>query len=448
MERKEPSMTEKPGAKLSLREAMLPTKVRDWRAKLSVKAKEERRYRFYSLYGLVSHRETLKAAWAQVRANGGAAGVDGQTIGQIEKEGEDSFIEKLACELQEKTYRTGAVRRVYIEKANGKLRPLGIPNIRDRVVQTAVVLIMEPIFEADFLECSHGFRPGRKGHDALGQIREQLRVGRTTVYDADMEGFFDSIPHDKLMACVRMRVVDGSVLRLIEQWLKAAVEERDENGKPKRKRNDKGTPQGGVVSPLLANIYLHWFDHVFHAKSGPAHWAKAVLVRYADDFVILSRETSEQLVTFIETKLESWLGLKLNREKTRIKDLRKSGESLDFLGYSFRLERDKYGRKLKYWNMSPSGKTVIKEREKIRRIIHKSKSHQPLPELIGELNAHLRGWANYFRPGHSRKAFRQINSYVREKLERHLQRRSQRAWKPKGAESAYEYFARMNLIYL
>ena len=448
MERKEPSMTEKPGAELSLREAMLPAKVRDWRAKLSVKAKEERGYRFYSLYGLVSHRETLRAAWAQVRANGGAAGVDGQTIEQIEKEGEDSFIEKLACELQEKTYRTGAVRRVYIEKANGKLRPLGIPNIRDRVVQTAVVLILEPIFEADFLDCSHGFRPGRKAHDALGQIREQLRVGRTTVYDADMEGFFDSIPHDKLMACVRMRVVDGSVLRLIEQWLKAAVEERDENGKPRRKRNDKGTPQGGVVSPILANIYLHWFDHVFHAKTGPAHWAKAVLVRYADDFVILSREASEQLVTFIETKLESWLGLKLNREKTRIKDLRKSGESLDFLGYNFRLSRDQYGRKLKYWNMSPSGKTVIKEREKIRRIINKSKSHQPLPELIGELNAHLRGWANYFRPGHSRKAFRQINSYVREKLERHLQRRSQRAWKPKGAESAYEYFARMNLIYL
>jgi RNA-directed DNA polymerase len=267
---------------------MLPPKLRDWRAKLSAKAKQEKRFRFYSLYGLVSHPETLREAWTQVRANAGSAGVDGVTIEEIEKEGEDAFLEKLAGELKEKTYRTGAVRRVYIPKANGKMRPLGIPNIRDRVVQAAVLLILEPIFESDFLECSHGFRPGSSAHDALEVIGENLAQGRCTVIDADMEGYFDSIPHDKLMACVRMRVVDGSVLRLIKQWLDAPVEERDGNGKIQRRRNKQGTPQGGVISPLLANIYLHWFDHVFHAKNGPAQWAKAVLVRYADDFVIMA----------------------------------------------------------------------------------------------------------------------------------------------------------------
>lgn len=312
-------------AERRVREAMLPEKLRDWRAKLSAKAKQEKRFRFYSLYGLVSHPETLRAAWAQVQANGGAPGVDGVSIEQIEKEGVEAFLQKLGCELAEKRYCTGAVRRVYIPKGNGKLRPLGIPNLRDRVVQTAVVLILEPIFESDFLDCSHGFRPGRSAHEALEVIRENLVQGRCTVYDADMESCFDSIPHEKLIACVRMRVVDGSVLRLIKQWLRAPVEERDEKGRQRRRRNDKGTPQGGVVSPLLANIYLHWFDRVFYGKEGPARWAKAVLVRYADDFVILTREAGGELRKFVEEKIESWLRLKINREKTRLINLREQG---------------------------------------------------------------------------------------------------------------------------
>ncbi|HZD07188.1 MAG TPA: group II intron reverse transcriptase/maturase, partial [Candidatus Limnocylindrales bacterium] len=335
----------------------------------SRKAKQEKRYRFYSLYGLVSHPETLRAAWTQVRANGGAPGVDGVTVEQIEKESVDAFLEELGSELAQKRYRTGAVRRVYIPKANGKLRPLGIPNLRDRVVQTAVVLILEPIFESDFLDCSHGFRPGRSAHDALEVIRQNLVKGSCSVYDADMEGCFDSIPHDKLLACVRMRVVDGSVLRLIKQWLRAPVEERDENGRPRR-RNDKGTPQGGVVSPLLANIYLHWFDRVFHAKEGPARWAKAVLVRYADDFVILTREAGGELTRFVEEKVERWLGLKMNREKTRLIDLREQAQRVDFLGYSFRLDRDRCGRKLRYWNMYPSSKAIARERAQLRNMIN------------------------------------------------------------------------------
>jgi RNA-directed DNA polymerase len=440
--------TEQMAVEFTFKEATLPPKLREWRAKLRAKAKQEKRFRFYSLYGLVSHPETLREAWAQVRANAGSAGVDGVTIEEIEKEGEEAFVEKLAQELKEKTYRTGAVRRVYIPKANGKMRPLGIPNIRDRVVQAAVLLILEPIFESDFLECSHGFRPGRSAHDALEVIRENLAQGRCTVIDADMEGYFDSIPHDKLMACVRMRVVDGSVLGLIKQWLDALVEERDGNGKIQRRRNTQGTPQGGVISPLLANIYLHWFDHAFHAKNGPAHWAKAVLVRYADDFVILARYAGGNLRRFVDEKIEGWLMLKINREKTQVIDLRQEGATLDFLGFSFRQDRDLHGRNKRYWNMPPSKKSLAREREKLRAMIGSKQSHIPLPELIGSLNRHLKGWSNYYRVGHSRKALRQINRFVRERLARHLRRRSQRGWKPSEDTSVYSYLERMGLVYL
>lgn len=441
--------TEEAGKGLTVREAGLPPKLRDWRAKLSAKAKQEKRYRFYSLYGLVSHADTLRAAWTQVRANGGKAGADGITIEQIEKEGEEAFLEKLVGELREKTYRTGAVRRVYIPKANGKMRPLGIPNLRDRVVQAAVLLILEPIFESDFLDCSHGFRPGRNAHDALEVIRENLSKGRCTVYDADMEGYFDSIPHNNLMACVRMRVADGSVLRLIEQWLNAPVEEKDRNGRITRKRNRQGTPQGGVISPLLANIYLHWFDTVFHAKDGPARWAKAVLVRYADDFVVMAHYVGDDLQRFIGDKIEGWLGLKINREKTRVVNLREAGETLDFLGYSYRLDRSLYGAdKPPYWNMHPSKKSLAREREKLRGMINRRRCHQQLSEMIAQINRHLKGWSNYYRPGYSRYAFRQINRFVQERLARHLRRRSQRGWKPADGISVHFQLKRMGLISL
>lgn len=440
--------TEEVAAKLTLREAAFPPKLRNWRAKLRAKAKQEKRYRFYSLYGLVSEPETLQEAWAQVRANGGKPGVDGISIERIEREGVAAFLEVLGQELKARTYRAGAVRRVYIPKANGKQRPLGIPNLRDRVVQTAVVLILEPIFESDFLDCSHGFRPARSAHDALNVIRENLSQGRCAVYDADLEGYFDSIPHDKLMACVRMRVVDGHVLRLIKQWLDAVVQERDRQGRTTHKRNPQGTPQGGVISPLLANIYLHWFDKAFHAKNGLGQWANAVLVRYADDFVVMARYAGKDLQSFIEEKIEGWLGLKINRDKTRVVNLREAGATLDFLGYSFRLDRDLHGRDRCYWNMHPSKKSLAREREKLRGMTDKKHCYQPLPELIDQLNRHLKGWSNYYRPGYSRCAFRQINSYVRERLTRHLHRRSQRGWRPAKDKSVYSQLEKMGLIYL
>jgi RNA-directed DNA polymerase len=444
----EPSKTEEAVRELTLREAKLPEKVRVWRAKLSAKAKQQKRFRFYSLYGLISHPETLRAAWQQVRANAGAAGVDRVSFEQIERQGLEPWLEELGRELREKSYRCQAVRRVYIPKANGKLRPLGIPTIRDRVVQCAVLLIIEPIFEADFEECSYGFRPQRNAHQALEKIRQELRAGKCEIYDADLEGYFDSIPHEKLMACVRMRVVDGSVLRLIRQWLKAPVEEQDEQGKKRIRRNNSGTPQGGVLSPLLANLYLHWFDRVFHSKEGPAQWAKAALVRYADDFVVLARSVGTRIETFISQKLEEWLELKINRQKTRIVKLRTPQERLEFLGYQIGLAPDLQSRCRCYWRLEPSAKALRRELDTLRELTSARYCAKPLPELIAQLNLHLKGWANYYRLGYPRVTFREINRYIRRRLQRHLRRRSQRPWQPPPGLTTYHYLKQLGLIYL
>lgn len=445
------STTEQAVEELSFREAILPPSLQELRQKLGQKAKQQKRFRFYSLYGLVYRTEVLQAAWAAVRRNDGAPGVDGVSIEQTAAtpESEAAFLNEIQRSLKERTYRAQAVRRVYIPKPNGKLRPLGIPTVRDRVVQAAVLLILEPIFEADFEDCSHGFRPGRSAHDALRIIQAHLKEGQAAVYDADLAGYFDSIPQDKLIACVRMRVVDGSVLGLIRQWLQAPVVEPSQDGKPPTvRRNDQGTPQGGVLSPLLANIYLHWFDHLFQRADGPAQWAKAKLVRYADDFVVLARYMGPRLRGWIEGKLEGWLDLQINREKTRVLDLRQTDQSLDFLGYTFRYDRDQYGRPQRYWHLGPSSKTMARERETLRQLINAQQSHTPLPELIGRLNRHLRGWANYFALGHPRKAFSDLNHFVRYRLGRHLERRSQRGWRKRHGVSLYAHLEHMGLTAL
>jgi RNA-directed DNA polymerase len=326
---------------------------------------------------------------------------------------------------------------------------LGIPAVRDRVVQMAALLILEPIFEADFEDCSYGFRPGRSAHQALEEIRGQVKAGYQAVYDADLKGYFDSIPHDKLQACVRMRVVDRSVLKLIRMWLETPVVEPGEEGKPERwNRPRKGTPQGGVISPLLSNLYLHWFDKLFHRADGPARWAEAKLVRYADDFVVMAREQSDRLTGWIESKLEGWLGLEINREKTRVVNLREEGASLDFLGFTFRYYKDLKGGSWRYLNVSPSGKALKKEREKLHEMTNHRQCFKPIPRLIEELNRHLKGWKNYFDFGYPRQAFREIDSYVRYRLAQHLRRRSQRPYRPPEGVSFYGHIQRLGLVSL
>lgn len=424
----------------------LSPKVWQLQQKLYVKAKQEPKFRFYALYDRIYRKDVLRNAWCRVAANDGAPGVDGVSIRSLMKDEEalDRLLSELHSDLKARTYRPSAVLRGYIRKPNGKLRPLGIPTIRDRVAQMATLLVLEPIFEADFLTCSHGFRPGRKAHDAMDAIRESVRQGRHAVLDADLKSYFDTIPHDKLMTSLEQRISDGSVLGLIRLWLRAPIVE--DPGRPPR-RPDRGTPQGGVLSPLLANVYLHWLDKLFHSPSGPGRWANARLIRYADDFVICARFIDARITDWLEG-LMARLGLTLNEDKTCVVRLSPGGDAVDFLGFSVRVAPSRFGRGV-FPVVTPSSEAVKFAMRKVSKLTDPERSYRPCPMVVGSVNAFLRGWSGYFRYGYAGAALRKMDWHAQHCLKRHLKRRSQRPYRRPKDETWYQHlYGRMRLTRL
>lgn len=419
----------------------LPVKVAELRRKLYLKAKQEPKFRFYALYDRIYRRDVLAAAWWIVLAKDKSPGIDGVTCQDITDApgGAAQYLDALQESLRTKTYRPDRVKRTYIKKPDGRKRPLGIPTMRDRIVQTAAALILESIFEADFLDTSYGFRPERSAQDAIQAIQGHLQQGFREVYDADLQGYFDTIPHDKLILALQVRIADRAVMNLIQMWLACELVEEDDDGKHHITRSDRGTPQGGVISPLLSNVYLHWFEVAFHQQDGPAQFAKAKIVRYADDFVILARYQGQRLLDWISTTLEKRFELTINREKTKVVKLNHHHASLDFVGYTFRYDRDLKGRAHRYLNVFPSRKALAKARDAIRALTRPQRCFMPVVEMIDEINVWQRGWTSYFRYGYPRAAFRDIHYYVVAKLTTHLKRRSQRAYRPPVGKSYYAH---------
>ena len=333
-----------------------PIKIRMLQRKLYQKAKEEPNYRFYLLYDKMYREDILAHAYALAKSNQGAPGVDGQSFRGIESQGLEEWLNGIREDLRAKTYQPQAVRRVMIPKPGGGERPLGIPTIRDRVVQTAAKLLLEPIFEADFDPNAYGYRPKRSAQEAIQKVHKLLCEGYTDVVDADLSKYFDTIPHSELMQCVARRIVDRDMLRLIKMWLKVPVEERDENGKPRvsgGKGSTCGTPQGGVISPLLANLYMNRFLKYWRI-TGRGEVFRAQVVNYADDFVILSRGCAAEALNWTRSVMTR-IGLTLNEAKTSIKQARR--ERFDFLGYTLRAASSSEG-----WSCVSGGESVEEER--------------------------------------------------------------------------------------
>jgi len=397
-----------------------PESIRTLQRKLYCKAKAEPAYRFYLLYDKIHRDDILAHAYALARANAGAPGVDGMTFAAVEAMGQGEWLAAIRKDLVAKTYRPAPVRRVMIPKPGGGERPLGIPPIRDRVVQTAAKLVLEPIFEADLDPAAHGYRPGRSGANAIKVVHVLLCRGHTDVVDADLSKYFDTIPHQDLMRSVARRIVDRHVLRLIKLWLKAPVEERDDDGTRRMtggKNSRQGTPQGGVISPLLANLYMNRFLKHWRG-TGRGEVYRAQVVSYADDFVILSRGHAAEALAWTR-RVMAKLGLALNETKTAIRDARR--ERFDFLGYSF---GPHHYRKDGHWYLgaSPSKKSVLRLKAKVSDILVPG-NIGAWPEVRDRLNRLLRGWSTYFGYGTRLPAYRAVDNHVYDRVRYFLVRR-------------------------
>ena len=400
-----------------------PLQIEKLQRKLGDKAKSEPLFRFHQLYDKVYRPDIVAHAYALCKHNAGAPGVDGETFGCIESRGLAGWLEGLRKELREGTYKPQPVRRVMIPKPGGGERPLGIPTIRDRVVQTAAKLILEPIFEADLDEAAHGYRPGRSAGDAIAQVHAALRCGQTDVVDADLSKYFDTIPHHELLKSVARRVVDRHLLRLIRRWLKTPVEQEDERGHKRYtggRKSKVGTPQGGVISPLLANIYMNRYLRHFR-KQGKDVEFRATLINYADDFVILSRGKAREALDWTQQVMGK-LKLTMNTTKTCLRDARQ--ETFNFLGYTFGPNHH-HRTGQRYLGAWPSDKSVKRVKENVSKLLCPG-NHDPMEKVVQSLNTRLRGWANYFGYGRPYQAYKTVDYHVLQRVQSFLRRRHKR----------------------
>jgi RNA-directed DNA polymerase len=413
-------------------------KVRELKRTLYRAAKADPERRFHALYDKVHRRDVLERAWESVRANRGAAGIDQETIADVERYGVSRLLDELAADLKEGSYRPLAARRVFIPKPGrqGEQRPLSIPTVRDRIVQTALKTVIEPIFEADMLECSFGFRPKRSAHDALQVLIDEAWGGRRWVLESDVANCFEAIPHDRLMSAIEERIVDRHVLKLLRALLRAGVMQ---DGAVRR--SVTGTPQGGVISPLLCNVYLHRLDR---------QWAErgyGVLVRYADDLVAMCRTKVEAEAALAALRqILAELGLRPKEAKTRVVHLREGGEGLDFLGFHHRWVRARGARHVCFLARWPSRQGMQHARDQIRDVTDRRWLLRPVDEVTGKVNAFLRGWAGYFRYGNSARHFDTISAYAAERLALFVTKRHARSREYGWSVLAFQSPDRLGLI--